>query len=98
MIPLLGFANLGVFGGYAIYFPELFPTRLRSTGTGFCYSAARYLAAIGPFTLGYLSQAYAEAGIEAPFRAAAITVACTYFLGVAALWWAPETRGKPLPE
>ena len=43
MCPLLGFATLMIFGGYSIYFPELFPTRLRSTGVGLCYNAARYL-------------------------------------------------------
>ena len=55
MAPLMGFAQLSVFGGYAIYFPELFPTRMRSTGTSFCYNIARYLAAAGPTTLGWLS-------------------------------------------
>ena len=38
MIPIMGFCQLALFGGYAIYFPELFPTRLRSTGTSFCYN------------------------------------------------------------
>src|SRR5207245_4820281 len=37
MVPLMGFCQLAIFGGCAIYFPELFPTRLRSTGTSFCY-------------------------------------------------------------
>src|SRR6185437_6485716 len=41
MIPVMGFCQLGLFGGYAIYFPELFPTRLRSTGTSFCYNVGR---------------------------------------------------------
>ena len=36
---MMGFAQLSVFGGYSIYFPELFPTRLRGTGVGFCYNA-----------------------------------------------------------
>lgn len=67
MVPLLGFGTLMVFGGYAIYFPELFPTRLRSTGTGFCYNVARYLAATAPFTLGHLSRSYVSAE---PARAA----------------------------
>ena len=31
---MMGFAQLSVFGGYSIYFPELFPTRLRGTGVG----------------------------------------------------------------
>jgi MFS family permease len=55
MIPVLGFCGLMVFGGFAIYFPELYPTRLRATGTGFCYNVARYLAAFAPFMLGKLA-------------------------------------------
>jgi len=58
MAPMLGFATLMAFGGYTIYFPELFPTRLRSTGMGFCYNTARYVAAAAPFTLGTLSSAF----------------------------------------
>ena len=34
----MGFAQLSVFAGYSIYFPEMFPTRLRGTGVGFCYN------------------------------------------------------------
>ena len=48
MIPIMGFCQLALFGGYAIYFPELFPTRLRSTGTSFCYNVGRFVAAVGP--------------------------------------------------
>jgi MFS family permease len=51
MIPLMGFCQLATFGGYAIYFPELFPTRLRSTGTSFCYNVGRFVAASGPSTV-----------------------------------------------
>jgi len=54
MMPILGFCVFMPFGGYAIYFPELFPTRLRSTGTGFCYNVARYVAAAAPWILGHL--------------------------------------------
>src|SRR5437660_1496802 len=55
MIPLMGFCTLLVFGGYSIYFPELYPTRLRSSGVGFCYNVGRIIAALGPFTLGELT-------------------------------------------
>jgi MFS family permease len=103
MLPILGFCNLAVFGGYAIYFPELFPTRLRSTGTGFCYNVARYLAAFGPLTLGYLVIWYGNllstgASNLAAFRYATFTVASVYLLGLLVLPLAPETKGKPLPE
>jgi len=97
MIPLMGFAQLSVFGGYAIYFAELFPTRLRSTGTSFCYNVGRFAAAAGPFTLGYLTSDVYAAKPE-PMRYAAVTVCLVFLIGLAALPFAPETKGKPLPE
>jgi MFS family permease len=98
MIPVLGFCNLSVFGGYSIYFPELYPTRLRSTGVGFCYNVGRIIAALGPFTLGYLTVVFSDAGFASPFRLAAISLASIYLVGVFAMPFAPETKGKPLPE
>ena len=56
MIPLMGFAQLALFGGYAIYLPELFPTRLRSTGTSFCYNVGRLVAAAGAAHAGTADQ------------------------------------------
>ena len=53
MLPMMGFAQLAVFAGYSIYFPELFPTRLRGTGVGFCYNTVRYLAAPAPILFGF---------------------------------------------
>jgi MFS family permease len=98
MAPMIGFCNLAVFGGYAIYFPELFPTRLRSTGTGFCYNVSRYIAAAGPIMLGTLKASYLSAGFTEPLRAAGMTVAMIYLLGLLVLPFAPETKDRPLPE
>ena len=91
MLPMMGFAQLALFAGYSIYFPELFPTRLRGTGVGFCYNTVRYLAAPAPILLGYLSQLLS-------FRTAAVMMSSVYLIGMIALIWAPETKGKPLPE
>jgi hypothetical protein len=91
MLPLMGFATLSVFAGYSIYFPELFPTRLRGTGVGFCYNTVRYLAAPFPFLLGWMSTFM-------PFRTVAVLMSGIYLVGIVALIWAPETKGKPLPE
>jgi len=97
MIPLMGFAQLALFGGYAIYLPELFPTRLRSTGTSFCYNVGRFVAALGPLSLGLLtSRVYA--GYSEPMRYAGVTMCLVFLIGLATLPFAPETRGKPLPE
>ncbi len=91
MLPMMGFAQLAVFAGYSIYFPELFPTRLRGTGVGFCYNTVRYLAAPAPILLGYLATLMT-------FRSAAVLMSTIYLVGMVALIWAPETQGKPLPE
>jgi hypothetical protein len=91
MLPLMGFAQLAVFAGYSIYFPEIYPTRLRGTGVGFCYNTVRYLAAPFPYMLGWLST-------QMPFRTAAIVMSAIYVVGMVALAWAPETKGQPLPE
>ncbi len=96
MVPLMGFAQLSLFGGYSIYFPELFPTRLRSTGTSFCYNVGRLVAAAGPLSLGVLtSQVYH--GPNA-LRYAGVTMCLVFLVGLAALPFAPETKGQPLPE
>ena len=99
MWPLIGFCMLLPFGGYAIYFPELFPTRFRTTGTGLCYNVGRYVSAFGPTLLmGYLTTALdGRTGSMHPFRAAALMVSSFYIVGIIALIWAPETKGLALP-
>jgi len=99
MVPLMGFCQIALFGGYAIYFPELFPTHLRSTGTSFCYNVGRYLAAPGPLLLGTLaSSVFGGYGEVESWRYAGVTMCSFFLLGLAVLPFAPETRGKPLPE
>ncbi|HOZ49743.1 MAG TPA: MFS transporter [Candidatus Hydrogenedentes bacterium] len=91
LFPAMGFCMTSLFGGYAVYFPELFPTRLRSTGTGFCYNVARYISILGPSLFGALR---ADMGIAW----AATIVSLVFIFGLGTLPFAPETRGKPLPE
>jgi MFS family permease len=99
MIPIMGFCQLALFGGYAIYFPELFPTRLRSSGTSFCYNIARFVAAAGPTMLGVLSRdVFGGFPQPWPLRYAGITMCAIFLLGLAVLPFAPETKGQPLPE
>ncbi len=98
MLPMMGFAQLSVFGGYSIYFPEIFPTRLRGTGVGFCYNTVRYLAAGFPPMLMYLNHQLMQHNVNEPFRKAATVLSFIFALGLFALIWAPETKGKPLPE
>lgn len=97
MIPLMGFCQLSLFGGYAIYLPELFPTRLRSTGTSFCYNVGRFVAASGPLALGLLTSRV-FAGYAEAMRYAGVTMCLVFLIGLATVPFAPETKGRPLPE
>lgn len=99
MTPLMGACQLAVFGGYAIYFPELFPTRMRATGTSMCYNIARYLAATGPLGLGWLTTGiFAGFGPPLNLRFAGMTMCLVYLAGIAVLPFAPETKDQPLPD
>jgi hypothetical protein len=46
LLPVMAFFVLGMHAGYAIYFPELFPTRLRATGSSACFNLGRVLGAM----------------------------------------------------
>ncbi|MEY2409603.1 MAG: hypothetical protein QOF48_2273 [Verrucomicrobiota bacterium] len=96
--PLLGFCTLMPFGGFAIYFPELFPTSLRSTGVSICYNVGRYVTAFGPILLPQLAMQLHGRFALSGFRSAALILCSAYLIGLIALVWAPETKGHPLPE
>jgi MFS family permease len=92
LLPILGFFNNGIFSGFPIYLPELYPTRLRATGAGFCFNAGRILASVSPFMTGWLVTALGS------FGRAASMVALIYLVGLGVLWFAPETKGRPLKD
>jgi MFS family permease len=102
MMFLMGAAQLSVFAGFAIYLPELFPSRLRSTGTSFCYNLGRFAAAAGSFYSAALTKdvygKFAAKDPSLPLRYAAMTMCAIFLIGIIATFFAPETRGQPLPE
>jgi MFS family permease len=102
MMFLMGMAQLSVFAGFAIYLPELFPSKLRSTGTSFCYNLGRFAAAGGSFFSATLTSGvygkYAAQDPALPLRYAAMTMCAIFLLGIFILPFAPETKDKPLPE
>ncbi len=93
LLPLYGFLTLGFHAGFAIYFPELFPTHLRGTGTGFCFNGGRLLAAPALWFSGWLK---AQPGID--LRLALTLLASVYLVGLVILVFLPETKDRPLPE
>ena len=93
MVCLTGATTASFYGWLPQYLPELFPTRVRATGQGLAFNFGRILAAGGAWqmgaVMGYFDHSYAKAGL---------TMSLVYVVGMTLIWFAPETRGKPLPE
>lgn len=90
---MVGFFTASFFGWLPLYLPELFPTRVRATGQGISFNFGRILAAIGAWNMGSImglfDNSYAKAGAA---------IALVYVIGMIVIWFAPETKDKPLPE
>ena len=86
----LGFFASGYFSGMGAFLTELFPTRLRGSGQGFCYNFGRGIGALFPFLVGWLSTLTTLGNAIAVFAVLAYVV---FFIAAFAL---PETRGRIL--
>jgi len=90
---LVGACTASFYGWLPLYLPELFPTRVRATGQGVAFNSGRVLAAFGawqaPALMAFFDKSYPRAGA---------TIVLIYVVGMALIWLAPETKGKPLPE
>src|ERR1043166_4568549 len=93
LLPVFGFFTLGIHAGFAVYFPELFPTRLRATGAGFCFNVGRTVAATMLFFSAWLK---ARPGMD--LRLAISLLGLLFLAGLVVLCFLPETKDKPLPE
>ena len=87
----IGLSVFGVFGSFTYYLPELFPTRLRATGSGFCYNIGRVIAAVGPFVVGTIAAGGIDAAVGVLFYVGFIPL-----LGLVFMPWVIETRGRRL--
>ncbi len=91
LLSLMAFFVLGMHAGYAIYFPELFPTRLRATGSSACFNLGRVLGAVILLIRGSL-------GASLGLRPAVVVMSGLFWIGLMIVLFAPETRGRELPE
>ncbi|HJP84101.1 MAG TPA: MFS transporter, partial [Fimbriimonadaceae bacterium] len=92
----IGLSVFGVFGAFPFYLPELFPTRLRGTGAGFCYNSGRFIAAAGPFIVSSIAALGANTlttAINVLFWVGVVPIA-----GMALLPWVIETKGQALAD
>ncbi|HYG73772.1 MAG TPA: MFS transporter [Planctomycetota bacterium] len=81
-----GMFSSGIYSGYTIYFPELFPTRVRATGAGFCYNVGRVVAAPGPFLAGILLGWFGTRSVTGA------VIGAVYILGLLVIPFLPETQ------
>jgi hypothetical protein len=86
----------GIFGSFTFYLPELFPTRLRSTGAGFCYNIGRIIAAGGVFVVGAV--AAAGRGDVSILYNALFMIGFVPIAGLLFMRWVVETRGQKMPD
>jgi SHS family sialic acid transporter-like MFS transporter len=101
-----GFFTASFYGWLPLYLPELFRTSVRATGQGFGFNFGRILAAVGALQTGALMGLFkSDTGfVLGPFNlgsgypAACSVMSAIYFVGAVLIWFAPETKGKPLPE
>ena len=92
LLPTFAFFAQSIHAGYAVYFPALFPTHLRATGSGFCFNTGRILAAP---VLIWLS-AWMKSVLD--LRLAITCLGAFFLLGLVFVAFLPETQGKDLPE
>jgi MFS family permease len=90
--PIMSFFVLGLTAGFPLYIPELFPTRYRATGMGFSYNTGRCFLIPWPILTGFLITSVGGVGVGVGLTA------MVFFVGAFAMMFAPETKGKPLPE
>jgi len=97
MLFAAGIGIYGVFSPFVFYLPELFPSRLRATGSGLCYNIGRVVAAAGPSIVGTISAASGGSSdiiVRTLFWVGVIPLA----MALAAKFLIVETRGQPLPD
>jgi SHS family sialic acid transporter-like MFS transporter len=89
----VGGITAGFYGLLPLYLPELFPTRVRAMGSGVAFNAGRFIAAGAAIYGGSMVQSFGG-----DIARMCSIVSLVYVFGLVVVWFAPETKGKPLPE
>jgi MFS family permease len=92
IMPVFAFIVQAFHAGYAIYFPELFPTHLRATGTSFCFNGGRF----GTVPMMLASAWFKNQGISLQW--AVTWMGSLFLVGAVIMLFLPETKGQELPE
>ncbi|MGQ4833945.1 MAG: MFS transporter [Candidatus Asgardarchaeia archaeon] len=86
--------GIGYFAGYGPVFAEIFPTKYRSTLSGFCYNAARGLSFFAPYAPLLVTMIYPSAGFAGGMS---LAILFKLLLGFG-VWLLPETKGKIIDD
>lgn len=102
---IVGVFSASFYGWLPLYLPELFGTSVRATGQGFSFNFGRILAAIGVMQMGTLVKVFKEdfsflglITLPKEYPAACSIICLVYLVGMVIIWFAPETKGQPLPD
>ncbi len=90
---LVGAVTASFYGWLPLYLPELFPTRMRAAGQGLAFNAGRVFAAGGTLVSGALLNVFHE-----DYARMGAWTSLIYLIGLGVIVFAPETKGRPLPE
>lgn len=88
-----GLVSTLFFGWLPLCLPELFPTRVRATGTGIAYNTGRFASAAGALGGGMLM-----AWSGGDYARVGAICGLVYALGMVVIWWAPDTSDRDLRE
>lgn len=90
--PGISMLSIGLTAIFGLYFPELFPSEVRATGSGFAYNVARIAQSPLPWVTGLIIGAEKSSPAHGVMMAALV-----YVVGLLVLPLAPETKDRPLP-
>jgi MFS family permease len=91
---LAGLTSAAFYGWAPLYLPELFPTRIRATAQGIAFNFGRIFAGIGTLVLtGTMLDRF-----KSDLPASLAVTSLIYVAGLVLIWFAPETKGRPLPD
>jgi MFS family permease len=94
MLPIVGFAVCTTVGGGFVYFPEVFPASVRTSGLALANSVGRLVTVPGPLVAGTIATNW----FAGDLGLAVATTSCLLFLTLVGVLMAEETRGRGLPE
>jgi MFS transporter, SHS family, sialic acid transporter len=86
---VLGFFGVTYFGWLPLFLPELFPTHVRSTGSGISFNTGRVLAAFVVLFAGFRMSSF-----QGDYAQVGLWSGMIYVVGMIIIWFAPRHPDK----